>query len=939
MGLKITLATCACALLHAHLAVAQSSFPAPPTNGLVAYFPFENSVTNLGSNGMQLTANSGWGSYVSGAAGRAISVGTGTWQSVSTSAVLSGRGPRAFSFFAGPTAEGDVIGTGAATRTGGGFSFVIRPGGIFFWGHQSDTEFGIPLLTRPWRHVAVNYDSQVMSFYLDGQLFRSERLPAPLDTVAPAVFNLFSRNFVGQVDEVRLYNRVLTDCEILAVALVTDPARWANCAGIGTPSPSSSQSPLPSPSAVPSLPSNLTNGLIAHWPFDGSYSNVGTNGIQLQPQSGATGSFIPGQVDRALQVTAGYWSTPYVTGFPSNTVNSARSVAFWATRASSGEVTGWGHPDWGPNKLDRPYFHVYILQDTLYVWLNLVDVIIPLPVTPPSATADWRHFTVVYDVSGALSTYYNGALYDRRAVQPMWPANGSSSLLPGQQWEGNIGWNSVQSGFDDVRVYDRPLSDCDALALAAMPARPPPVACNPIPFSLPTSTAGPMPVPTGGGATDADVNILAIAGASVGVVVLGAVAACLVLRSRRRGRKKSIMTSDDTAFSVTGDEATGGGAGASAVVVELTEVRVNQVNASVTSFESEGVMITHPFSRLPAAAAAAAGREEGRDGQRVSARLLQPEPQAVAVSDSAAAHAINDSTAASAGLDSPSQAASSVSAATDGSATGSRLLSGLGSGLWAASAKTLVAFAPRQISVEVRMEGGGGDDAESAHAEAVPTAAGGGTAAINHESAAPTAEAVANPVSCMSDVAVVGSHDSRPGAPVTGLLAGATIWSGPDTVASIGTSRFARATGADSAPESLVGIDHCSTTTTTSAGTGTRATGRSGAKASAVAEAIAEKVRAGQANTAQPTLINYVPTVQLLGGRKVPCPVDYDEAIKAGFTPELWWKATHDEATGRRQYWHKSAHSQQAATNSDAAALVCTCFKCAPAGTGTSTRS
>lgn len=76
-------------------------------------------------------------------------------------------------------------------------------------------------------------------------------------------------------------------------------------------------------------------------------------------------------------------------------------------------------------------------------------------------------------------------------------------------------------------------------------------------------------------------------------------------------------------------------------------------------------------------------------------------------------------------------------------------------------------------------------------------------------------------------------------------------------------------------------------------------------------------------NELQPTSVfsDQAPSAQLLGGRHVPCPVQFDDAIAAGFTTELWWRATHDEKSGKRLYWPKSS--------GDTTSRRCDCYKCA----------
>jgi hypothetical protein len=113
---------------------------------------------------------------------------------------------------------------------------------------------------------------------------------------------------------------------------------------------------------------------------------------------------------------------------------------------------------------------------------------------------------------------------------------------------------------------------------------------------------------------------------------------------------------------------------------------------------------------------------------------------------------------------------------------------------------------------------------------------------------------------------------------------------------------------------------------------GAGAVGAPSGRGAAVAAAIAAAVRGGDeaARAREVVLADYAHTAQKLGGRSVPCPVGFDDAMAAGFTPELWWLATHDARTGRRTHWPKG--TRLAGAGGGGAAPVCGCYRCAPAG-------
>ena len=69
-------------------------------------------------------------------------------------------------------------------------------------------------------HVAVTMDSTFIRFYVDGAMVVSfANPPAPALNSAPVTIGRGAYNgFVGSIDSVRIYNRVLSAAEIAAVS-------------------------------------------------------------------------------------------------------------------------------------------------------------------------------------------------------------------------------------------------------------------------------------------------------------------------------------------------------------------------------------------------------------------------------------------------------------------------------------------------------------------------------------------------------------------------------------------------------------------------------------------------------------------------------------------------------------------------------------------------
>jgi Concanavalin A-like lectin/glucanases superfamily len=105
--------------------------------------------------------------------------------------------------------------------------------------HDQDDNPGVISAVDTWTHVAVSYTDGTMKFYIQGQLVKTAAVTGvPLTLKTPvnlaignelpkSGYNLTDSNdpnyfyggdfFIGSIDEVRFYNTVLTDAEVLSI--------------------------------------------------------------------------------------------------------------------------------------------------------------------------------------------------------------------------------------------------------------------------------------------------------------------------------------------------------------------------------------------------------------------------------------------------------------------------------------------------------------------------------------------------------------------------------------------------------------------------------------------------------------------------------------------------------------------------------------------------
>jgi alpha-L-fucosidase len=215
---------------------ASTSTPTPggvPANGLVAYYPFNGNAGDSSGNGNNGTANGG-ASYVTGKVGQAISLdGVNGYVSVNDSSTLEMTNftvamwvnltnlPSTNQYFA--------LAVKTVSDMNENYELLVgypNPGSVHFpfkWtdGTRVTDSSGTQLTAGVWTHVVLTYDGTSAKVYIDGTLNTTKTY-----SKTPAVNNGqlligneagMSRYTKGKIDEVRIYNRALSQSEVTSV--------------------------------------------------------------------------------------------------------------------------------------------------------------------------------------------------------------------------------------------------------------------------------------------------------------------------------------------------------------------------------------------------------------------------------------------------------------------------------------------------------------------------------------------------------------------------------------------------------------------------------------------------------------------------------------------------------------------------------------------------
>jgi hypothetical protein len=220
--------------------------------------------------------------------------------------------------------------------------------------------------------------------------------------------------------------------------------------------------------ADPKLPPGAANGasdshLVGWWKFDetsgltAADSSVGKHAAALQGGLSFERDSVPGQLGRAVRLD-GKEARICVPGFKGVTGSGTRTIAAWVkTSTAAGEIVSWGQDEHGAMWIFgfiRSGLGVTPKGGYLYMKDNVQD-------------NAWHHVAVVVNEGSPpnlhdhVQLYRDGtpAVIDDIGLLDLWPIETGNQLdvVIGQRFNGAL---------DDLRIYDRALSENEITALA-----------------------------------------------------------------------------------------------------------------------------------------------------------------------------------------------------------------------------------------------------------------------------------------------------------------------------------------------------------------------------------------------------------------------------------------------------------------------------------------
>ncbi|MDX2194782.1 MAG: LamG-like jellyroll fold domain-containing protein [Cytophagales bacterium] len=322
-----------------------------------------------------------------------------------------------------------------------------RPKGVGAGG--TDLVSNTVLTTNTWYHLVAWYDGSKAKIYINGvnnvEINASGNIPLE-STFQGGAFGgetlAHEGGFLpswlhGKLDDIRIYNRALSDCEILSIYNGNNSCN--------------------------------TNNLVAHYPFCGNANDVSGNSLHANVVNATLASDKSGNMSAyTFNGTNAYIVTPNSTILG---VKNSGSIAIWAKRTNWTSLPPVDH-QFINNNLTAPStcihlsFHYsfglhfrYSCGGTTYVSSNIHQT---------WADNSWHHIVAKWEPSSVagstlISLYADGQFQDSKILDIVITSSsttwniGKYIALTHQEWLNGV--------IDDVKIYSRALSASDITAL------------------------------------------------------------------------------------------------------------------------------------------------------------------------------------------------------------------------------------------------------------------------------------------------------------------------------------------------------------------------------------------------------------------------------------------------------------------------------------------
>lgn len=220
---------------------------------------------------------------------------------------------------------------------------------------------------------------------------------------------------------------------------------------------------------------NLSNGLVAYYKFDGNVADSSSNGLNGSNNGASydTGHF--GKLNGALEFDG---SNDYITVTHNNKLNLAgeKSISLWYKLPSASGLTLYPSLVYKYGITDYPTFGIFFSEDIAYgsnrhkiafiQGNSITNEQVFTKEKYPSFLNQWVHITGTYSYADStMRIYFNGKLSNTLTVANYTSNTSTDDLQIGRGNKANFSGTYFKGSLDDIRIYDRPLSQAEVSAI------------------------------------------------------------------------------------------------------------------------------------------------------------------------------------------------------------------------------------------------------------------------------------------------------------------------------------------------------------------------------------------------------------------------------------------------------------------------------------------
>jgi hypothetical protein len=327
-------------------------------------------------------------------------------------------------------------------------------GTVEYVGHSCDWVRGDTAIDDgQWHHIALAWDADKKDgcFYVDGVEGTGDAgFSGGEDNDSDTVRIGFSEsahssgNFVGCLDDVAIFNAALTAEQVVELLKTTADPMWKVI------------------KPAPQITLDTEPNLAAWWKFDETSGTTAADSSRYGRKGTLKGGLsfvkdsVDGRIGKALKLD-GEDNIIEIAGYKGITGTRPRTITVWIKTASSrGDIISWGSEDFGQMFIYRfirgrlgitPHGGYYYMNDAIHddKWHHVAVVVLEAEL--PNLHDDVRLYK-----DGTIAIIHDIGLLD------LWPIETGNELnvTIGRGFKGLI---------DDVRIYDRPLSEDEIKAI------------------------------------------------------------------------------------------------------------------------------------------------------------------------------------------------------------------------------------------------------------------------------------------------------------------------------------------------------------------------------------------------------------------------------------------------------------------------------------------